>query len=322
MTDTTGPPPGSDPTRSSPPSEGGWLWIDNRVLDDHNLTPTELAVYVAICRRESDGSGWASRADLADLAGCRVRAVTAAVRTLEDEGLIDSYARFGDRGRLPNGYRVASLRDCTPLQDMQGGGADLDGLDAYDEVDAHFHWLAHVGDEDKKDVVHAVARLTIDELGAHPEDVPLEDVVDAALAAAYPDREITRVQREHVQSHLQEVNGGSSWTWAVAAIAVAAVLGMEPARVSSVLDGWEIAGGTADAAESGADWDDRPATLEETRSWAQDHGLPPRAGEGLWYVAGRRDWTCSGRVGRSGETIDDLAAWARAHKTELIAAAP
>jgi hypothetical protein len=322
MTDTSAPAPGSDPTRSSPP-DGGWLWIDNRVLDDHDLSAVELAVYVAICRRESDGSGWASRADLADLAGCSVDSVSPALRTLEDAGLIDSFPRFdSDGSQRANGYRVADLRSCPPLLEMEGEGEDPPGLDAYDEVDAHFHWLAHVGDEDKKDVVHAVARLTIDELGAHPEDVPLEDVVDAALAAAYPDREITRVQRDHVQSHLQEIDGESSWTWAVAAIAVAAVLGMEPARVSSVLDGWEIAGGTADAAESGADWDDRPATLEETRSWAQDHGLPPRAGEGLWYVAGRRDWECSGRVGRMGETIDDLAAWARAHKTELIAAAP
>jgi hypothetical protein len=246
--------------------------------------------------------------------------VTAAVRTLEDEGLIDSYARFGDRGQLPNGYRVAGLRADPPLQDMQGGGADLDGLGVDVDVESSFHWLAHVGDEDKKDAVHAVARLTIDELGAHPEDAELDDVVDAALDAAYPDREITRVQRDHVQSHLQEINGESSWTWAVAAIAVAAVLGMGPDRVSSVLDGWQTASSTSDG--DTADWDDRPATLEETKSWAQDHGLPPRAGAGLWYCAGRRGWECSGRVGRQGETIEDLAAWARAHQTDLISAAP
>jgi hypothetical protein len=296
------------------------------VLDDHDLSATELAVYVAICRRESDGSGWASRADLADLAGCRVRVVSDALRTLEDAGLIDSFMRFdSDGSQRANGYRVADLRG-TPLQDMQGGGADHDGHDAYHDVEGRFHWLAHVGDEDKRDAVHSVARLTIDELGAHPEDVPLEDVISASLDAAYPEQDVSTVQRDHVQSHLQEIDGESSWTWAVAAIAVAAVLGMGPDRVPSVLDGWETAstsdGGTADAAESGADWDERPSTLEETREWADDHDLPRRAGEGLWYVAGRRDWECSGRVGRQGETIDDLAAWARAHQNDLIAAAP
>ena len=297
------------------------------MLDDHDLSATELAIYVAICRRERDGSGWASRADLADLAGCSVNSVSPALRTLENVGLIDSYERFDSTGaQRANGYRVADLRSAPPLLEMEGEGEDPPGLDAYDEVDAHFHWLSHVGDEDKKDVVHAVARLTIDELGAHPEGVPLADVVNAALDAAYPDRDVSTVQRDHVLSHLQEIAGESSWTWAVAAIAVAAVLGMDPARVSSVLDGWETAStstGTADAAgESGAEWDERPQTLEETRRWAEDVGLKARAGEGLWYVAGRRDWTCSGRVGRSGETIDDLAAWARAHQAELISAAP
>jgi hypothetical protein len=101
------------------------------------------------------------------------------------------------------------------------------------------------------------------------------------------------------------------------------VLGMDPARVSSVLDGWETASSTSDGtATSGADWDERPSTLEEAKTWAEDLGLPARAGAGLWYCAGRRDWTCSGRVGRQGETIDDLAAWARAHQAELISAAP
>jgi hypothetical protein len=314
--DTSPTPSGSLSSRSTPPDQG-WLWIDQRVLEDYDLTATELAVYAAICRVVTDGTGWASRRRLADLAGCRVRAVTAAVRTLEDAGLVDSYARFGDRGQLPNGYRVAGLRPDPPLQDMQGGGGDLAGLGV--DVESRFHWLAHVGDDDKADAVHAVARLTIDELGAHPEDVPLADVVDAALDAAYPEQDVSTVQRDHVQSHLQEIDGESSWTWAVAAIAVAAVLGMEPARVSSVLDGWQTAS-TSDG--DTADWDDRPATLEETKSWAQDHGLPPRAGEGLWYVAGRRDWECSGRVGRQGETIEDLAAWARAHQTDLISAAP
>jgi hypothetical protein len=290
-------------------------------LDDHDLTAVELAIYVAICRREKDGSGWASRADLADLAGCRVRVVSDALRTLEDEGLIDSFPRYDSAGsQRANGYRVADLRG-SPLQDMQGEGEDSPGLDV--DLERAFAWLAHVGDDDKQDAVHSVARLTIDELGAHPEDVPLLDVIESALGAAYPERDVSTVQRDHVQSHLQEIAGESSWTWAVAAIAVAAVLGMGPDRVSSVVDGWETAStstGTADAA--GDAWDDRPATLEETKSWAQDHGLPPRAGEGLWYCAGRRDWTCSGRVGRQGETIDDLAAWARAHRTELISAAP
>jgi len=324
VTDTSGTPTGSDPTRSSPPSQGGWLWIDNRVLDDHDLSSVELAIYVAICRREKDGSGWASRADLADLAGCRIRVVSDALRTLEDEGLIDTYERFDRAGsQRANGFRVADLRR-TPLQDMQGGGADPDGLGV--DVEHAFAWLAHVGDDDKQDAVHSVARATIDELGAHPEDAPLADVVDAALDAAYPEQDVSTVQRDHVQSHLQEIDGESSWTWAVAAIAVAAVLGMEPARVGSVLDGWKTAStsdaGTPAAAESGADWDERPSTLEETKSWAEDHDLPRRCGAGLWYVAGRRDWECSGRVGRSGETIDDLAAWARAHQTELISAAP
>jgi len=291
------------------------------VLDDHDLSATELAVYVAICRRESDGSGWASRADLADLAGCRVRVVSDALRTLEDEGLIDSYPRFdSDGSQRANGYRVSDLRR-TPLQDMQGGGADPDGLDAYDDVEGRFHWLAHVGDEDKRDAVHAVARLTIDELGAHPEDVPLEDVIAAALAAAYPDQDVSTVQRDHVQSHLQEINGESSWTWAVAAIAVAAVLGMEPARVSSVLDGWQTASSTSAAGDT-SDWDERPQTLDEAKTWAKDLGLSERAGAGLWYVAGRRDWTCSGRVGKQGETIEDLEAWVRAHQNDLMAAAP
>ena len=322
MTDTSAPAPGSDPTRSSPP-DGGWLWIDNRVLDDHDLSSVELAIYVAICRRESDGSGWASRADLADLAGCSVDSVSPALRTLEDAGLIDSYARFdSDGSQRANGYRVASLRDFPPLLERQGEEEDPPGLDAYDEVDAHFHWLAHVGDEDKADAVRAVARATIDELGAHPEDVPLGDVVDAALAAAYPDCEITRVQRDHVLSHVSDIEGESSWTWAVAAIAVAAVLGMEPARVSSVLDGWQTASSTSDGTADTDGWDERPQTLEETREWAEDVGLKARAGEGLWYVAGRRDWECSGRVGRQGETIEDLEAWARAHQNDLIAAAP
>ena len=316
MTDTSAPAPGSDPTRSSPP-DAGWLWIDNRVLDDHDLTAVELAIYVAICRRESDGSGWASRADLADLAGCRVRVVSDALRTLEDAGLIDSYPRFdSDGSQRANGYRVADLR-ADPLQDMQGGGADPDGLGV--DVESSFHWLAHVGDEDKADAVHSVARATIDALGCHPEDAELGDVALVALAQAYPEEEMTQIQRDHVLSHLEEIDGESSWTWAVAAIAVAAVLGMGPARVSSVLDGWQTAS-TSDG--DTADWDDRPATLEETKSWAQDHGLPPRAGEGLWYVAGRRDWECSGRVGRQGETIEDLEAWARAHQTDLISAAP
>jgi hypothetical protein len=292
------------------------------VLDDHDLTAVELAIYVAICRRERDGSGWASRADLADLAGCRVRVVSDALRTLEDEGLIDTYERFDRAGsQRANGYRLADLR-ADPLQEMQGGGADPDGLGVDIDVERAFAWLAHVGDEDKADAVHSVARASIDELGAHPEDVPLADVVTAALDAAYPDRDVSTVQRDHVQSHLQEIAGESSWTWAVAAIAVAAVLGMDPARVSSVLDGWQTASSTSDGAADGADWDDRPATLEETKSWAEDHGLPPRAGEGLWYCAGRRNWTCSGRVGRQGETIDDLAAWARAHQNDLISAAP
>jgi len=313
----TSPTPSGSLSRSTPPDQG-WLWIDQRVLEDYDLTATELAVYAAICRVVTDGTGWASRRRLADLAGCRVRSVTAAVRTLEDEGLIDSYARFGDRGQLPNGYRVADLR-ADPLQEMQGGGADPDGLGVDIDVERAFAWLAHVGDEDKVDAVHSVARSTIDELGAHPEDVPLPNVIESALAAAYPDQDVSTVQRDHVLSHLQEIAGESSWTWAVAAIAVAAVLGMGPARVSSVLDGWQTAS-TSDG--DTADWDDRPATLEETKSWAQDHGLPPRAGEGLWYVAGRRDWECSGRVGRQGETIEDLAAWARAHQTDLISAAP
>lgn len=294
------------------------------MLDDHDLSATELAVYVAICRRESDGSGWASRADLADLAGCRVRVVSDALRTLEDEGLIDSYPRFdSDGSQRANGYRVSDLRR-TPLQDMQGGGADPDGLGV--DVESSFHWLAHVGDEDKADAVHSVARATIDALGCHPEDAELGDVALVALAQAYPEEEMTQIQRDHVLSHLEEIDGESSWTWAVAAIAIAAVLGMEPARVGSVLDGWKTAStstGTADAAgESGAEWDERPQTLEETREWAEDLGLPTRAGAGLWYVAGRRDWTCSGRVGRQGETIEDLEAWARAHQNDLIAAAP
>ena len=295
------------------------------MLDDHDLSAVELAVYVAICRRESDGSGWASRADLADLAGCRVRVVSDALRTLEDEGLIDSYPRYdSDGSQRANGYRVADLRR-TPLQEMQGDGGDPDGLGVDVDVESSFHWLAHVGDEDKQEAVHAVARATIDALGCHPEDAELGDVALVALAQAYPEEEMTQIQRDHVLSHVSDIEGESSWTWAVAAIAVAAVLGMEPARVGSVLDGWETASssdGTADAAESGADWDERPSTLEETKSWAEDLGLPARAGAGLWYVAGRRDWTCSGRVGRSGETIDDLAAWVRAHQTELISAAP
>jgi hypothetical protein len=246
--------------------------------------------------------------------------VTAAVRTLEDEGLIDSYARFGDRGQLPNGYRVAGLRPDPPLQDMQGGGGDLAGLGV--DVESRFHWLAHVGDDDKADAVHAVARATIDALGAHPDEAQLEDVVDAALDAAYPEQDVSTVQRDHVQSHLHEIDGESSWTWAVAAIAVAAVLGMGPARVSSVLDGWQTASTATTADAAGDAWDERPSTLEETKTWAEDLGLPARAGAGLWYCAGRLDWTCSGRVGRQGETIEDLAAWARAHQTDLISAAP
>jgi len=200
---------------------------------------------------------------------------------------------------------------------MEGEGGEGDGLGV--DVESSFHWLAHVGDEDKKDAVHGVVRSTIDELGVHPDEVPIEEVIAAALSVAYPDQDVSTVQRDHVQSHLQEISGESSWTWAIAAIAVAAVLGMEPARVSSVLEGWNAAStGTADT----DGWDERPSTLEETKSWAEDLGLPARAGAGLWYVAGRRDWTCSGRVGRSGETIDDLAAWARAHQAELISAAP
>ena len=292
------------------------------MLDDHDLSAVELAVYVAICRREFDGSGWASRADLADLAGCSVDSVSPALRTLEDAGLIDSFPRFdSDGAQRSNGYRVASLRDCCPpLLERQGEEEDPPGLGV--DVESSFHWLAHVGDEDKKDAVHAVARATIDELGAHPEDVPLPDVIESALAAAYPGQDVSTVQRNHVLSHLQEIAGESSWTWAVAAIAVASVLGMGPARVSSVLDGWQTASSTSDGTADTDGWDERPSTLEETREWADDHDLPPRAGEGLWYVAGRRDWTCSGRVGRSGETIDDLAAWARAHQAELISAAP
>ena len=319
VTDTPGPPSGSDPTRSSPP-DGGWLWIDNRALDDHDLSAVELAIYVAICRRESDGSGWASRADLADLAGCRVRVVSDALRTLEDEGLIDSYERYGpDGSQRANGYRVADLRR-TPLQEMQGGGADSGGLGV--DVESSFHWLAHVGDEDKKDAVHAVVRSTIDELGAHPDEVPIEEVVAAALSVVYPDQDVSTVQRNHVLSHLEEIDGESSWTWAIAAIAVAAVLGMGPDRVSSVLSGWETASTATTADAAGDAWDERPSTLEETKTWAEDLGLPARAGAGLWYCAGRLDWECSGRVGRQGETIEDLAAWARAHQTELISAAP
>lgn len=320
--DTSSTPSGSLSTRSTPPDQG-WLWIDQLVLEDYDLTATELGVYAAICRVVTDGTGWASRRRLADLAGCRVRAVTAAVRTLEDEGLVDSFARFGDRGQLPNGYRVADLR-ADPLQDMQGGGADLAGHGVDVDVESSFHWLAHVGDEDKADVVHSVARSTIEELGAHPDEVPIEEVIDTALLQTYPEQDVSTVQRDHVQSHLQEINGESSWTWAVAAIAVAAALGMGPGRVSSVLDGWETASSTSngDTAESGADWDERPSTLEEAKAWAEDHDLPPRCGAGLWYCAGRRDWECSGRVGRQGETIEDLAAWTRAHQAELISAAP
>jgi hypothetical protein len=244
--------------------------------------------------------------------------VTAAVRTLEDEGLIDSYARFGDRGQLPNGYRVADLRR-TPLQDMQGGEADPDGLGV--DVEASFHWLAHVGDEDKTDVVHSVARSTIEELGAHPDEVPIEEVIDAALLQTYPEQDVSTVQRDHVLSHLQEIDGGSSWTWAIAAIAVAAVLGMGPDRVSSVLNGWETASTSTGTADTDG-WDERPSTLEEAKAWAEGLGLPARAGAGLWYTAGRRDWECSGRVGRQGETIEDLEAWARAHQDDLITAAP
>jgi len=293
------------------------------VLDDHGLSAVELAVYVAICRRESDGSGWASRADLAELAGCSVDSVSPALRTLEDAGLIDSYPRFdSDGSQRANGYRVADLRSCPPLLERQGEGEDPPGLGVDVDVESSFHWLAHVGDEDKADAVHAVARATIDALGCHPEDAELGDVALVALAQAYPEEEMTQIQRDHVLSHVGDIEGESSWTWAVAAIAVAAVLGMDPARVGSVLDGWDTAASTSNGTADSDAWDDRPSTLEEAQTWAEDHDLPRRCGAGLWYVAGRRDWECSGRVGRQGETIDDLAAWARAHQAELISAAP
>jgi len=299
------------------------------VLDDHDLSATELAVYVAICRRESDGSGWASRADLADLAGCRVRVVSDALRTLEDAGLVDSFPRFDRNGsRRANGYRVADLR-ADPLQDMQGGGADPDGLGVDIDVERTFAWLAHVGDEDKADAVHSVARATIDALGAHPDEAQLEDVALVAMAQAYPDADLGQTQRDHILRTLTD--RARRWPATVAAIAIAAALGMEPSRVPSILDGWdaydstrssgESSDGTSDDAADGA-WDERPSTLEEAKTWAEDHDLPPRAGAGLWYTAGRRDWTCSGRVGRQGETIEDLEAWVRAHQNDLIAAAP
>lgn len=333
MTDTSAPAPGSDPTRSSPPSEGGWLWIDNRVLDDHDLSAVELAIYVAICRRETDGSGWASRADLADLAGCSVDSVSPALRTLEDAGLIDSFPRFdSDGAQRSNGYRVADLRP--PLLERQGG-EDPPGLDVDVNVERAFAWLAHVGDADKADAVHSVARATIDALGAHPDEAQLEDVALVAMAQAYPDADLGQTQRDHILTTLTD--RARRWPATVAAIAIAAALGMEPSRVPSIVDGWDayddgpgdhqaasddgMTDDAADAPEMDA-WDERPQTLEEAKAWAEDHDLPLRCGAGLWYCAGRRDWTCSGRVGRQGETIEDLEAWARAHQNELISAAP
>jgi hypothetical protein len=319
--DTSPTPSGSLSSRSTPPDQG-WLWIDQRVLEDYDLTATELAVYAAICRVVTDGTGWASRRRLADLAGCRVRAVTAAVRTLEDAGLVDSFPRFGDRGQLPNGYRVADLRGQPPLQDMQGGGADLAGHGV--DVESRFHWLAHVGDEDKKDAVHAVARATIDALGAHPDEAQLEDVALVAMAQAYPDADLGQTQRDHILRTLTD--RARRWPATVAAIGIAAALGMEPSRVPSIVDGWDAYDPGEYSSDSTADadgaWDERPQTLEEAKAWAEDLGLPARAGAGLWYTAGRRDWECSGRVGRQGETIEDLEAWARAHEDDLITAAP
>jgi len=356
MTDTQDTPTRSDSTRSSPPASG-WLWVDNRVLEDHDLSATELAVYVAICRVVTEGEGWAPRERLAELAGCQWRAVADALRTLEDEGLIASYARYGDDGRqLANGYRVADF-DTPPMHSLHPPHArDASEEDTGEEdpppparaeseivdnspsnepadYEGAFRWMAAVDDEDKASAAAELAAHVSTRLFEPINEADHADVVDAAVAAAFPDSELTGFQRNHLHRTLSDVDGESRWTWTVAAVAVAAVLGLDVMRTPSVLDGWRTAkeraaGGVQGDGRAGdpptIDDDraaDRPTSLEEAQQWATDHGFTERVGTGLWKTVGCRGWTMAGQLGPQGETIGNLAGWTRANKNALLQAA-
>lgn len=332
MTPTSGDPDRSSSTRSSPPSEGGWFWIDHRVLDEFDLSATELAVYAAICRRVTRGTGRASKADLADLAGCSVRSVPPAIDSLEDAGLVERVPRADPETgmQLPNGFRVA---------DLSTGGMQLfhppHASDAHvednrveeyppptratpeivDNFRAHFRWLERVDDADK---MGAVCRL------AARVDSALEDaltkaapgkVAAAAVQATYPD-EVADAGEDQLLHVLDTLASLEDWSRVVAAVAVASVLGLPFVRISAVLDGWCSAdrGGAGPAG-------DRPETLDEAREWAEANDLPPRVGVGLWKLVGCRGWTMTGTIGPQGETIEDLEAWAHAHQNELLQAA-
>ncbi len=367
MTDTQETLPGSDSTRSEPP-DSGWLWVDNRVLDDHDLSATALAVYVAVCRNVTEGEGWAPRERLADQAGCSTDHVTKALRELEDAGLIGSHPRFADDGgQLPNGYSVADL-DAPPLfekrpplvsetneediteednpppparaeeENSSGDSPPCEESDSppctADDFEGAFRWMAAVDDGDKAATARELAALVQTYVSEPlPNAEPIE-VVDAALTAAYPDAELTDFQRKHLHRELTNVDGESRWRWIVSAVAVAAVLGLDVARVPSVIEGWRAAKDTSRKDSARGDGQagspptidddrapERPTTLEEAKEWAVEQGFSARLGVGLWKAVGSRGWTMTGAIGPQGETIDTLAGWARAHERELLQAA-
>jgi len=333
------------------------------VLDDHDLSATALAVYVAICRAATEGEGWAPRKRLAELAGCKIRVVSDALRELEDAALVETVPRFGDDGRqLANGYRLADL-DTPPLQNMQPPPAsDADEEDTgeednpppparameneivdnppppdeddtppctADDFEGAFRWMGAVDDEDKAATARQLASIVQGRLFDPIHEADHTELVDAAVTAAFPNAELTAFQRDHLHRTLTDVDGGSRWQWIVGAVAVAAVLGLEATRIPSVLSGWKSA--KARPQGDGHDGDpptieddraaDRPTTLEEAREWAVENGFSKRVGTGVWKTVGCRGWEMSGTLGPQGETIDNLAGWARANENALLLAA-
>lgn len=89
------------------------------------LTPTELAVYVALTWR-ADGKGfcWPSYATIAEDAGVSRRTAVNAIQLLVSKGLVETYQRRDSHGNVTsNGYLLHFFAPEKVVQPVHQGGA-------------------------------------------------------------------------------------------------------------------------------------------------------------------------------------------------------
>jgi hypothetical protein len=109
---------------SDAPSEGGWTYVDNRVVLEHGprIGAIALGVYLAIAvHRDKSGDCYPSLNRLCALTGLCRNSVIKAIRVLELSGLIVAKRENGIRATYRCARRTGSTGE--PVQDMHQTGS-------------------------------------------------------------------------------------------------------------------------------------------------------------------------------------------------------